>query len=489
MWPFCYRLSGAGYGIEGAGKLDTLGEDVAYLRPPVASPYRLIWALLRRHDRPVDYIYYAYANYAWRTPSLRNYAVLLTVLLVWPVIFLGAWARFTLVKSGFKVQKLTGKNVLRQSWEQLCVGLAHSVSPEKYYNFDLYEDVRRKTADELIIRYVFKGGVHSIIAEHQKRTGRTAGKRLMNHKLDFDDFCHQRGLKSIGSICGYAPGGVLRWAKGQEPHLPPIDLFIKPTKGKGGRGCERWDWAGEGKWRRFPSGETHDEKGLLAHVKALAHAREFLIQKRAVNHPELRDLCGAALSSMRMMSVVRPDGDVEVLFAVFKISGQGDSVVDNFHAGGNVCKVDMASGELGPATDWGIKQPGRWLNHHPVTGAPITGRILPLWRETVEVVRQAHLAINDRVAVGWDVAITDQGPRIIEGNGQFGLDMVQRTHREAVGNSRFCELYAWHIAQAANVLWGLPVRPAPANPPVAAAANTDAGAGIAGGAAAAAGAG
>lgn len=442
---------------------------MAYLRHPVASPYRVIWALFRPRIRPVDYIYYAYAHRVWRSRNPRDHAILLPLLAFWPLAFLATWIRFTLAKSGFKVQKLTGKNVLRQSWEQLCLGIVQSVSPQKYYNFDLYEDVRRRNADELIVRYVFKGGVHSIIADWQRRTGRDKGKRLLNHKLDFDDYCFEHGVQSIGSICGYAPGGKLRWAKGQgEQRLPPADLFIKPTKGKGGRGCERWDYvgedgAGEGKWRRFPSGETHDEAGLLAHVKALAHGKEFLIQQRAVNHPELRDLCGAALSSMRIMSVKRPDGGVEVLFAVFKISGQGDSVVDNFHAGGNVCKVDMASGALGPATDWGVKQPGRWLNNHPQTGAQITGRVLPLWRETVEVVRQAHLAFEDRIAVGWDVAITDQGPRIIEGNGQFGLDMVQRTHREAVGNSRFCELYAWHIAQAANALWGLETRPIPAD--------------------------
>jgi hypothetical protein len=206
---------------------------------------------------------------------------------------------------------------------------------------------------------------------------------------------------------------------------------------------------------------------MLARLQRLARkaGKSFLLQKRAVNHPDLQDLCGAALSSMRIMSVLGPSGGVEVLFAVFKISGHGGSVVDNFHAGGLVCKVDMETGQLGAATDWGIKQPGKWLDAHPATGAAIAGRTLPLWAETVECVRQAHLAFPDRIAVAWDVAITDEGPRIIEGNNQFGLDMVQRTHRMPVGNSRFCELYAWHISRAAHALWGEAIRPTPAAAP------------------------
>lgn len=442
------------------------GREVAFLRHPLCSPYRVVWSLFRQRTQPADYIYYAFARHVWRRRSLANYGALALLFVFWPLIYAAAWAKFT-ARSGRKVAKLTGKSVLRQTGEQLRLAWLYAISPEKYYNFDLYDDARRDRAGEHIIRFVFKGGVHSLMAEWQQRTGQDHGKKLLNNKFDFDNYCTAHGVASIGSLCDTDPDGRLRWADGVEPHLPQRDLFLKPTKGKGGRGCERWDHVERGRWRRYGTGEWANETELLARARrqAAKSGKAMLIQKRAVNHPELQDLCGAALSSMRMMSIRNAEGDAEVLFAVFKISGRGGSVVDNFHAGGSVCKVDMATGALGPATDWGIKQPGRWLDTHPATGAQVAGRILPLWAETVEAVRQAHLAFGDRIVVGWDVAITDEGPRIIEGNGQFGLDMVQRTHRMAVGNSRFCELYAWHISRAANALWGLPLRPTPAAAP------------------------
>jgi hypothetical protein len=435
---------------------------MAYLRHPLVSPYRVIWAFFRARRQPADFIYYAYARHLWRQRTLFNYGVLALLLPFWPLIFVGAWCKFTL-RAGPKVRRLTGKGIVRQTLEQLSLALIQSISPEKYYNFDLYDDARRARAGEHIIRFVFKGGVHSLIAQAQAAQGQDATKKTMNDKLAFDNRCHAHGVRSIGSICSVDRDGALTWADGVEPVLPERDLFIKPLKGKGGRGCERWDHVGQGRWRRYGAGDLASGGELIAHLQRQAKAggKAMLVQKRAVNHPELQDLCGAALSSMRIMSIRAPDGGIEVLFAVFKISGPGGSVVDNFHAGGFVCKVDMETGELGAATDWGIKQPGRWLETHPATGAQIAGRVLPLWRETVEVVRRGHLAFADRVAVAWDVSITDDGPRIIEGNNQFGLDMVQRTHRVPAGNSRFCELYAWHISCAANVLWGEEIRPTP----------------------------
>ena len=55
-----------------------------------------------------------------------------------------------------------------------------------------------------------------------------------------------------------------------------------------------------------------------------------------------------------------------------------DVVVDNFHAGGVAAKVDVRTGMLDRATNMGLTNYTRWWEAHPVTGAPIYGRMLPL---------------------------------------------------------------------------------------------------------------
>lgn len=438
------------------------GTRLAYVRYPVISPYRLVTALFRDRSQPVDFIHYAFAQFIWRKREAKHYLLLILTFLFWPLAFAGASAHFTW-RCGPKVRRLSGKGILRQVAEQLYCAVVHSVSPAKYYIFDLYKDERLVKAGELIIRYEFKGGIHSLMQAWTARQGPST-KQTLNNKVDFAIRCQKHGVAAIGVVCSVEEGGRLVWIDHPGPALPERDLFLKPTKGKGGRGCERWDFVGNGRYRDI-SGKEMSAAELLAHVMELGRDKLYMVQPRAVNHPDLSGLCGAALSSMRIMSVMNDHGEPEVLFAVFKISGRGDSVVDNFHAGGFVCKVDMETGELGAATDWGIKEPGRWITTHPITGAPVKGARLPLWRETVDLVRRAHLAFADRPAVGWDVAITDQGPMIVEGNGQFGLDMVQRTHASPAGNSRFCALYCWHIAKALRDMYGLDAAPPALAPP------------------------
>jgi hypothetical protein len=50
--------------------------------------------------------------------------------------------------------------------------------------------------------------------------------------------------------------------------------------------------------------------------------------------------------------------------------------------------------------------------------------------------------------IGFDVAITERGPVIIEGNVQQSSEMVQRTHELPTGMQRLGELLAWNAMQA-----------------------------------------
>jgi hypothetical protein len=228
--------------------------------------------------------------------------------------------------------------------------------------------------------------------------------------------------------------------------LPPHDLFIKPAKGKGGRGCEKWlrrDGAYEG-----PGGRLLSEDALRGHVADLAARRgRYLIQECLRNHPDLMRF-GGGLTSLRITTCKSESGGFEVTNAVLKMSMTAGSSVDNFHQGGAVCRVDVKTGEAGPAWDNWVKRPCVLHQVHPVTGTAIAGMRLPCWAETVAMVERAAGLFPDRIMVGFDVAITDRGPVIIEGNVQQGCDMVQRTHDLPVGLQRLGELLAFQASEA-----------------------------------------
>jgi hypothetical protein len=100
---------------------------------------------------------------------------------------------------------------------------------------------------------------------------------------------------------------------------------------------------------------------------------------------------------------------------------------------------------LGPASDLGDDAQLGWLDAHPDTGAAITGRVLPLWDEVLALAAQAHRAFADRTVIGWDIAITADGPVLIEGNSGPDVDLLQRPMRRGLGCGRLGELMAFHL--------------------------------------------
>jgi hypothetical protein len=87
-----------------------------------------------------------------------------------------------------------------------------------------------------------------------------------------------------------------------------------------------------------------------------------------------------------------------------------------------------------------------WLDRHPDTGAEIVGRALPQWKEIKALAIQAHRAFDDRVIVGWDIGVTEQGPLVVEGNSSPDLDIVQRFGQPACA-TRLGSLLARHLKQ------------------------------------------
>src|SRR5262249_52269363 len=152
-------------------------------------------------------------------------------------------------------------------------------------------------------------------------------------------------------------------------------------------------------------------------------------QPAVINHTELRALSVGALCTVRLLTCRDEHGGHEATNASFRMSINPKSPVDNIHAGGIAAPIDLASGRLGAASDLGLGPKFAWHDAHPLTGAPIAGRILPFWPEAMALAVRAHAAFAEWTVIGWDIAILDQGPRLIEGNKGPDVDLIQRPLR------------------------------------------------------------
>jgi hypothetical protein len=355
----------------------------------------------------------------------------------WPPYIAGALLHATWL-NGSAIRARTGKSIVRQVWEQSRLALVHGIPPRWYYTFELFDAGNRRRADQYLQRGETKRGVYGVLK-------RAAGSALspLTDKVAFAARCREHRIPAIPVLLTIVPGA---FATTRVDHvlLPSTDLFVKPNYGKGGRGAERWDHR-HGDTYESTTGTRLSAAGLVRHLRALPFEDGVIIQPRQVNHPELADLSNGALATVRIVTCRNEHGAFEATNAVFRMAQGRNHVVDNFHAGGLAASVDLASGTLGRATDLGLSPHAGWRRRHPDSGAPIAGRRLPLWSEAVALAIRAHGAFADRVLIGWDVGILEHGPELVEGNGAPDLDIIQRTHQEAIGNARLGQLLAFQL--------------------------------------------
>jgi len=77
---------------------------------------------------------------------------------------------------------------------------------------------------------------------------------------------------------------------------------------------------------------------------------------------------------------------------------------------------------------------------HPETGKAIAGSRLEIWPELEALVLKAHRAVPQVKSIGWDIAYTERGAEILEGNTQWGL-----TPRTYLGASKYLKYYLHYL--------------------------------------------
>lgn len=142
------------------------------------------------------------------------------------------------------------------------------------------------------------------------------------------------------------------------------------------------------------------------------NGQEYLIEQRVELVPELKALNPASCNTIRVYSMIDKNGDAVILDAVIRVGG-GNTIQDNFHAKGVVYPIDIEEGIIkGCGKDLLNKEYLR----HPSTGIYMPGYKIPRWNEVIEFVKRAALQNKKARFIGWDVAVTENGCEMIEGN-------------------------------------------------------------------------
>src|SRR5690606_16286151 len=117
--------------------------------------------------------------------------------------------------------------------------------------------------------------------------------------------------------------------------------------------------------------------------------------------------------------------------------------VDNFSQGGLASPVDPRTGELRKAVFKDLDATVVRYSVHPITGTRLEGFRLPLWDQVINLVMRAHAAFLEFPSVGWDVALTPDGPVLVEGNFNWNVVLTQQASGEPLDEDYYASLLSF----------------------------------------------
>ncbi len=382
-----------------------------------------------------------YLRHFWAPEEASEWLDIGIAAIICPVALLVVALRMTW-RNGALIARVEGKSTRRQFGEQIWLALTRGILPPWYYVFELYRAEQWRSAGNLLTRAETKEGAYRILAR------RRASRSPLSDKVAFERHCRAHLLPAIPALA-IASDGEIHFTS-ETPRTPPLcDLFIKPVRGSGGSGAERWNHSGG----LFLSsgGRSCDWQGLLRHFAERSRKRPMMLQPRMVNDTALSGLNNDALSTVRVLTCLDEEEQPEVIGAVLRMAIGGNDVVDNLHAGGVAAAVDLTTGRLARATNLGMDVSLGRIALHPTTGHPIRDFALPHWPEVLALARRAHRAFADYALVGWDIALIEGGPCLVEGNSGPDLDIMQRVTMRPIGCERLGELLAFHLQNGETI--------------------------------------
>jgi hypothetical protein len=184
-------------------------------------------------------------------------------------------------------------------------------------------------------------------------------------------------------------------------------VIAKPAQGFGGAGIDRVD-----------TGRITDLAGWRARQ---VERDQTLLEEVLAQHPDLDALYPGSVNTIRLVTFLGKAGDFHVIAGVLRIGNGG--VIDNFAGGGMFTMLDDEGTALYP----GVDKKSNVFERHPVTGVQIAGLKVPMYDEAVAMVERLSRRLPQIPYLGWDIAITPDGPAVIEANHNSSVFQMKPT--------------------------------------------------------------
>lgn len=348
-------------------------------------------------------------------------------------------AKFDVARIMPWIRRHYGLSTARQLREMAVLALSSSkLTPEEYVRHALFRPSLSMAEKRSFLSGIAGRRLNSgLIARGQGMQTVTSNKALAGLLLA------GAGIPTTPQLALYAPGGRMPGIR----HLAdagalarylaeeaPLPCFGKPLDGTyaiGGAAI-----FGREAGRLILS----DGLALTADAFAAAVARNFprgyLVQPMLRMHPALQPICGAAVGSLRVVTLLGPQGPAG-LYACFKIPAK-DGMTDgpSVSKPNGMAQIDLVSGRFVRAQFNNVTNLAA-MTEALVAPVPLADARVPDMAAAVDLACEAHRLFPGHGILGVDVIVTPDGPLIGEVNANPIHTLYQRPADRGILNPEF----------------------------------------------------
>ena len=312
--------------------------------------------------------------------------------------------------------RLIDWNECTKSRYQVAKDLLYVFFRLKYYP-DNYAPCRFWEKDKSIWSYYYGSSYHSYARRKLRKEVQTYEHQVIfNDKSVSEQLCKGMGIKMPTSYGLIDPVGDCRSMIEKIFRDTGLnELIIKPILGHAGRGIMLAVKTSDGIVIK-----TKESECSLAEY---AFKDKSIIQEIIVQNTAIAKISNSSLNTIRVVSLLTRSQEVIVLSASMRF-GVGSAYVDNWSAGGIAVGVDHSNGVL---METAYDKRGGQYYEHPDSKVVFKNYKIPCWDEVVQIAHKVQESCPFYKLIGVDVAISKNGPVLIEINANPDIVFQEQT--------------------------------------------------------------
>lgn len=182
------------------------------------------------------------------------------------------------------------------------------------------------------------------------------------------------------------------------------NVFAKDPIGEGGHGVVK-----------IPVDKITNVKTLYQDLKA---AKKYLVEDEIIQSKALNEINPNVVNSFRVVTLYK-DGRAHVIANALRVNQDATNII------GSTNDLYFSLNEKGKIDSNVIDDYGNIYQEHPLTKKAFKDVTIPDVKKAFEMCKEAARKIPEERYIGWDVAFSNKGPVLVEGNEYPGYGIIQ----------------------------------------------------------------